>query len=89
MEATKKRNIKNEAEYDKLFPKSEGDNKTIRRNANVSHTVSFIPKVVSETLNQTEAIARRLKGSSVYETCSTIWHFVYQHINYKKDEEGF
>jgi hypothetical protein len=89
MEATKKRNIKSGSEYDKLFPKSEGDNKTIRRNANVTHTVSFIPKVVSETLNQTEAIARRLKGSSVYETCSNIWHFVYQHINYKKDEEGY
>jgi len=89
MEATKKRNIKSGTEYDKLFPKSEGDNKTIRRNANVSHTVSFIPKVVSETLNQTEAIARRLKGNSVYETCSNIWHFVYQHINYKKDEEGY
>jgi len=89
MEARKKRNIKPGNELDHLFPTSEGENKTIRRNASVSDTVAFIPKVVQETLNQTEAIARKLKGSSVYETCSNIWHFVYGHINYKKDQEGY
>jgi hypothetical protein len=89
MEATKKRNIKSGNEYDRLFPNSEGDNKTIQRNANVSDTVAFIPKVVQETLDQTEGIARILKEKSVYETCSNIWHFIYQHINYKKDQEGY
>ncbi len=88
MEATKNRNIKSGKEYDHLFPGAEGNDKTIRRNANVTHTVAFIPKVVHETLNQTKGIAKRLKGNSVYETCSNIWHFVYQHINYKKDKEG-
>lgn len=89
MEARKKRNIKPGVEYDRLFPESENDNKTIRRNANVYHTVSFIPKVVHETLNQTKRIAQRLKANTVYETCSNIWHFIYQHINYKKDQEGY
>ena len=89
MEATKKRNIISGNEYDPLFPNSEGDNKTIQRNANVSDTVAFIPKVVQETVDQTKDIARTLKGKSVYETCSNIWHFVYQHINYKKDQEGY
>jgi len=89
MEARKKRNIKPGNDFDHLFPKSEGANKTIRRNADVSDTVAFIPKVVHETLNQTEAISRKLKGSNVYETCSRVWHFVYQHINYKKDQEGY
>src|SRR5215213_763523 len=89
MEARKKRNIRPGNEFDNLFPKSEGTNKTMRRNADVSDTVAFIPKVVHETLNQTEAISRKLKASNVYETCSRIWHFVYQHINYKKDQEGY
>src|SRR6266498_5514623 len=89
MEATKKRNIKSGNEYDRLFPNSEGNNKTIQKNANVSDTVAFIPKVVQETLDQTKNIARLLKGKSVYETCSNIWIFVYQHINYKKDQEGY
>jgi hypothetical protein len=89
MEATRKRNIKNGSEYDRLFPNSEGDNKTIRKNANVSDTVAFIPKVVHETLDQTKAVARLLNGKSVYETCANTWHFVYQHINYKKDQDGY
>ncbi|TMI89753.1 MAG: hypothetical protein E6H08_15975 [Bacteroidetes bacterium] len=89
MEATRKRNIKPGYEYDKLFPGSEGDTKTIRKNANVTHTVEFIPKVVNETLNQTKKVAHLLKGKTIYETCKNIWHFVYQHINYKKDQEGF
>ena len=89
MEAKKKRNIKSGNEYDHLFPRSENDNKTIRRNANVYHTVDFIPKVVKETLEQTKSISKILKGTTTYETCSNIWHFVYGHINYKKDNDGY
>lgn len=89
MEAAKKRNIQSGEGYTHLFPKAEGTNKTIRKNADVTHTVAFIPKVVNETLNHTKAIAQRLKGITAYETCSNIWHFVYQHIAYRKDQEGY
>ncbi|MBN8865895.1 MAG: hypothetical protein J0H92_21150 [Sphingobacteriales bacterium] len=89
MEARKKRHIRPGNEYDHLFPSSQNDNKTIRRNANLDHTLDFIPKVVQETIDQTKLIAQRLKGRTNYETCKNIWHFIYGHINYKKDEEGF
>lgn len=89
MEARKKRNIIPGNEYDRLFPSSENDNKTIRRNANVYHTVEFIPKVVGQTINQTKGISKLLKGRSLYETCSNIWQFVYWHINYKRDQDGY
>ncbi len=89
MQARTKRYIKPGHEYDDLFPVANRNDKTIRRNANLDHTVAFIPKVVKDTLYQTEAIARRLKAESVYATCKNIWHFVYEHINYKKDEEGY
>lgn len=89
MIAKTKRHIKPGYEYDQLFPASENNHETVRRNANVYHTVQFIPKVVQETLLQTKKIAQRLKGNSVFDTCKNIWHFVYEHINYKKDEEGF
>ncbi|HEV8283827.1 MAG TPA: transglutaminase-like domain-containing protein [Chitinophagaceae bacterium] len=89
MEATKKRKIKNGIEYDHLFPRPKGKNKTIKRDANLSHTVVFIPKVVTRTLDQTKHIAKILKGKTVYETCSNIWDFVYGHINYDKDRKGY
>ena len=88
MEATTKRQIKTGQQYDRFFPKIEGNTTTIRKNANVGHTVAFIPKVVNETLRQTKKIAQHLKARSLEDTCSNIWHFVYEHINYKKDEEG-
>jgi hypothetical protein len=89
MEAARKRNIQGGEGYTHLFPKAEGENKTIRKNADVTHTVAFIPKVVNETLHHTKQIAQRLKGNNTYETCSNIWHFVYQHIAYRKDQEGY
>jgi hypothetical protein len=89
MEAQKKRNIKSGEEYSHLFPKAENTFSTIRTNANVTHTVAFIPKVVSETLDHTKKIAHLLKANTTYETCSNIWHFVYQNIAYKKDQEGY
>jgi len=89
MEAGKTRNIQSGEGYTHLFPKAEGTNKTIRKNADVTHTVAFIPKVVNETLHHTKELAQRLKGTTTYETCSNIWHFVYQHIAYRKDQEGY
>lgn len=89
MEAARKRNIQSGEGNTYLFPKAEGSNKTIRKNADVTHTVAFIPKVVSETLHHTQNIAQRLKGTTTYETCSNIWLFVYQHIAYRKDQEGY
>jgi len=89
MEANRKRNIKSGKEYDHLFPEAAGNNATIRKNANVYHTVAFIPKVVNETLFQTKELANQLSRNNIYETCKNIWHFVYQHINYKKDAPGY
>lgn len=89
MEAGKKRNIKSGRQYDHLFPVADGNNATIRSNANVYHTVDFIPKVVNETRYQTKELASLLKANNTYETCKNIWHFVYEHINYKKDAEGY
>jgi len=89
MQAGKKRNIQSGEGYTHLFPRAEVSTATIRKNANVSHTVAFIPRVVSETLDHTKPISKILKGKTNGETCSNIWHFVYRHIAYKKDQEGY
>ncbi|MEP7374718.1 MAG: transglutaminase-like domain-containing protein [Chitinophagaceae bacterium] len=89
MEATKNRNIKDGTAYDHFFTSAPGKLYTVKRNASLSDTVALIPKVVYKTLDQTKQIAQQLKGKTVYETCSKVWHFVYQHIQYKKDEKGY
>jgi len=87
MEAVK-RAVKSGREFDNLFPRANGTTQTIKRNANVSHTVNFIPKVVFATLHHTSKIAPLLKGKDVYETCKNIWEFTYNHITYEKDAHG-
>src|ERR1051326_2185712 len=88
MEALTKRKIKIGKEYDDLFPTAMLTDETVKKGASVSDTVKFIPKVVKETLPQTEKIAEILKGQSVSQTCKNIWDFVYHHIAYNKDEDG-
>jgi hypothetical protein len=88
MEANIKRHIKRGAEFNHLFPKPIGEEVEIKREADVSETVAFIPQVVLETLHDTNKIAKLLKGNTLDETCSNIWHFVYNHIQYAKDKDG-
>lgn len=88
MEAKHKRNIKSGAEFNHLFPKPEGNDVEIRRDADVSATVAFIPQVVLETLHDTNRIAKLLKGDTLDETSKNIWDFVYNHIQYAKDKDG-
>ena len=89
MEANRKRNIQSGERYTHLFPEAANSTSTIRKDANVYHTVAFIPKVVNETLDHTKKIAEQLKANTLNETCSNIWHFVYRHIAYKKDADGY
>ncbi len=88
MEVNHKRNIKSGAEFNHLFPKPKGGEIEIKRDADVSATVAFIPQVVQETLNDTKQIAKILKGNTLHETCGNIWDFVYNHIQYAKDKDG-
>ncbi len=89
MEANRKRHIQPGTAYEALFPKADGHNATIRRNANVYNTVAFIPKVVKENAWQTSELSKILKGQTIDATCRNIWQFVYDHIAYKKDADGY
>ena len=72
-----------------MFPKANVDTNTVMKDAGVGDTVAFIPKVVNKTLDHTKGIASVLKGRNDYETCRNIWHFVYGHIAYRKDKDGY
>ncbi len=88
MIAKEKRHIKSGVEFNQLFPKARLEEITVKHDANVGHTVKFIPKVVKDTLFHTSKVAPQLRDSSLKATCNNIWDFVYQYIAYKKDEDG-
>jgi hypothetical protein len=88
METKYQRNLQSGENFNHFFPKANGKNITIKGNADVSHTLALIPKVVHETLHHTAQLAQHLKANNLNETCKNIWDFVYQHIAYRKDEDG-
>lgn len=88
MVADRKRRLRDGREFDHFFPPPGEKDTTIKKSANVEDTMKLIRTALPKTLWQTEKIAKVLKGRTLEETCSNIWHFVYQHIQYKRDEEG-
>jgi hypothetical protein len=80
--------IKSGREYDHLFPRAMMGSITKKKGATVGDTIRFIPQVVNDTLFHTNKIAMQLKGKTIRDTCRNIWDFVYEHIAYRKDEEG-
>lgn len=88
MVADRKRRLKDGREFDHLFPSPSETDTTIKKSANVEDTMELIRKALPQTQWQTDKIAKVLKGRTLEETCSNIWHFVYQHIQYRRDKEG-
>jgi len=88
MVADRKRRLKDGREFDHLFPSPSETDTTIKKSANVEDTMELIRKALPKTQWQTDRIAKVLKGRTLEETCSNIWHFVYQHIQYRRDKEG-
>jgi hypothetical protein len=88
MVADRKRRLRDGREFDHLFPPPGETDTTVKKSANVEDTMKLIRKALPQTMWQTEKIAKVLKGKTLEETCSNIWHFVYNHIQYKRDEEG-
>jgi hypothetical protein len=84
-----KRTVRDGRQYDYHFPRAELVDSTVKRGALVTDTVKFIPKVVSETRWQTEKLAQLLKDDSRHKTCKNIWDFVFNHIAYHKDKDGY
>ncbi len=88
MEADAIRRVRSGKEYDYLFPPATGNDITVKKSADVADTVSFIQNNIPKTTWQTKKLAQFVKGRNLNETCSKLWHFLYEHIPYKKDEEG-
>lgn len=84
-----KRTLKSGIAYDHLFPKARLRDTKVKRRAVLEDTIDFIPIAVKRTKWQTQAyVDQELRGLSVYDACEKLWHFLYDHVQYKKDKEG-
>lgn len=72
-----------------LVPKPSGITMRVKENEQVERdTIPLIKKVVRETLSQTSALAKKLKGRSLEETLRNDTNFILKHIRYKRDAAG-
>ncbi len=85
--ASHKRTIKPGTEYNQYFDLSQvkNDEVTLTESGDVYDTLKLMQKVVKKTLPQTKKIAQKLRGATTEETCRNIWNFLYNNIQYKKD----
>jgi len=88
MIVTANRTIRKSNRFDPLFPKAKGENITVLKKADLEDTMELIPKVILRTLDHTGRISAILEKEDLRETCRNIWQFVYDHIAYRKDEDG-
>lgn len=85
--ANGKRNIKSGSEYNSLFDSAEvkGNEIELMSEGTVYDTLKQMQKIVRNTLHQTKRISKKLEGSSREATCRNIFNFLYNHVQYKKD----
>lgn len=85
---TGKRHIKSGDGFNHLFPTPKGENVVVKKVAHLDDTIHLMKEVVSNTLEDTFAIAQMLKASTEEDTCKNIWNFCFTHLQYTKDEMG-
>jgi hypothetical protein len=82
------RHIKDGSWFDRFFSQPEEQDRIIIEDGEVEETVDLMKKVVWKYLDDTKAIARYLKRSTLQSTCQSIWDFLFNHIQYKLDQKG-
>lgn len=85
---TGKRHIKSGTEFSQYFDRAEGTHVLIKRGSTLTDTIKFLPNAILATKQQTAQFALTLRGLTKYQTCQNLWNWVYQHINYEKDDKG-
>lgn len=86
--ASSKRSIRPLSDYASLIPprtELRREDAVRMSSATPEQTVAFMHQVIRETTSDTTRLAQSLRGSSLRETLSNIWNFVYQHIQYVPD----
>jgi hypothetical protein len=73
-----------------LVPKPTGKNETVKAsNEDVERdTMPLIKNKIQRTLHHTKKLAPKLKGATLEQTLRNNWNFIFNHIQYVKDEPG-
>ncbi len=94
MQAQIKRKLLDGAAYDKLITPAKSRDKLISKQAGVPDTLALVRRVATEYRSEVGKLADKLQVTgkagqlNLAATCSAIWSFVHDHIQYEQDEPG-
>lgn len=85
--ATGKRSISSGHQYDRFFNLAGlGNDEVLLVEGTVMDTVAQMKSIVKKYNHQTAKIAQQLKGATREATARNIWNFLYNHVQYTKDQ---
>ena len=79
------RPIKSGREYDKFIKTSNAKLTSSFSEGGVSDTVNEIRRIIKAHHFEVSELAEQLKRASTFQTCKSVWDFVFHHIQYKRD----
>lgn len=83
--STHTRNIKTGKQFENVVPAPK-NRKVFLGSGDTFTSLKVMRKVIFETLNETEQLAKQLAGKTIQETVDNIKEFIYWHIQYLQDE---
>jgi hypothetical protein len=78
------RELRDGLDYDSLFPMSK-NTPTNLGSGNTFHSIKAMQNWVGQYYSQCNGIATILKKDTLKNTCTAVYHFLYDHIQYKQD----
>lgn len=88
MIADRERILKSGNEFNHLIPSPTSKEPFFTWAGDTYATIRYMRQTVNDTLPQTEKLSKKLKGSSLRQTCKNIFDFLYNHIQYEQDKPG-
>lgn len=74
--------------YAKLIPPAVNKKVLLDKDGNTRDIVREVLQTYADSRNQLKMFAPKLKGKTLLETCSNIWHFWKEEVAYKIDPDG-
>ncbi len=90
MVAKNQRTLQSGREYDAIIGKSFRKDIILKQDgADIEDSMALIQKTVYSTYKDLQELAKKLEvKGNIEATCRNNWNFVYNHIQYREDEEG-
>lgn len=88
VEGIRPRKINTSKKYDRFFVAPRGQDQRFNTNHPLHETLRMFPQFIKWSMPEVREFAKEMEGRNLRETCSNLWHFCYEYIQYRPDDWG-